>query len=75
MPDFTIKVDEEKGIAYIPKFLREDLGIEIKGIPNSKTAVIFPEGMDLKYVSESLKIILQNIELRREMEKEEEGAD
>jgi len=75
MPDFTIKVNEEKGIAYIPKPLREDLGTEIKGIPNSKTAIIFPEGMDLKYVSESLKILLQNIELRREMEKEEEGVD
>jgi len=75
MPDFTIKINEEKGIAYIPKPLRGDLGTEIKGILNSKTAVIFPKGMDLKYVSESLKILLQNVELRRKMEKEEEGAD
>jgi len=57
------------GQYYIPKEVREALGKELTLIPNSKSAVLYPRHANLGSVIKSVKIILQDLELRHEDDK------
>ena len=70
---FDLRVHPKKQLAYFPKAIVKTLGFELKAIPNAKAMVVYPKNADLKTVIKSLKIILQDLELRVE-ESGDEGA-
>jgi len=61
--EYKIKAGSQ-GHFYIPKVIRETLGNELSLVPNAKAGVIYPKGSDLKEVILSLQIILQDLQLR-----------
>jgi len=63
MVRFRIKVNEKQKLAYIPKEIVEALGFKLVAIPNAKALLLFPEGEKSARVIESVKIILQDLEL------------
>lgn len=77
MAKFTIRVDKKTGMTYFPKEIRQEGFVgEIEGLPNALTFTLIKPGTSLADVARSLRIVLRDIELRREQEKfeEREGA-
>ena len=65
MAKFRIKVDERTGVTYFPKVIRQEGFIgEIEGIPNAFTFTLIKPGTALVDAAKSLKLVLQDIELR-----------
>lgn len=67
MVEFNIKVHEKQGIAYIPKEIRECMGLEFKLTANRTACVLYPKNARLEDVVKSLRIILQDLEHALEM--------
>jgi len=61
--EFGIKVNPVHRLAYLPKILVESLGPDLTVKPDSRVAIIYPRGEDLKLVVSGLRIILQSLEL------------
>ncbi|MBA7560202.1 hypothetical protein ES708_01824 [subsurface metagenome] len=69
MAKFTIKVDKRTGVTYFPKEIRKEGFVgEIEGLPNALTVTLIKPGTNLADVARSLRIVLLDIELRREHE-------
>lgn len=67
MGKFTISIGEKTGIAYFPRQLQEeDFVGRVEGLPNTSTLTLIKPGASLADVERSLKILLQDIELRRQ---------
>jgi len=67
MAKFTIKVDRQTGMTYFPKEIRREGFVgEIEGLPNALTFTLIKPGTKLKDVERSLRIILEDIALRRD---------
>ncbi len=65
MTKFRIKVDERTGVTYFPKVIRQEGFIgEIEGIPNAFTFTLIKPGTALVDAAKSLKLVIQDIELR-----------
>ena len=64
MVEFDIKINEKQRLAYIPRQLVKAFGLKLKLLPNMKCAVLYPEGENPETVVNSLKVILQDLELR-----------
>ena len=61
-----IRIGERTGITYFPKELRESGFVgRIESLPNALTLTLIKPGASLADVEESLKILLQDIALRR----------
>lgn len=72
MAKFTIKVDRQTGMTYFPKEIRQEGFVgEIEGLPNALTFTLIKPGTKLADVERSLRILLQDIKLRREQEEYE----
>jgi len=72
MVRFRQKLDKNKKI-YIPKPLRESGfkdTIEIR--PNTHAAVMYPQGASINNVIKSLEIIIRDLQLQLETEREED---
>jgi len=54
------------GLIYLPKKIRDVLGVYVHIIPGVKAAVIYPANEDLSKVKGSVEIILRKLELRIE---------
>jgi hypothetical protein len=52
------------GLLYLPATVREGLGKRVRLLPDSLAVVVFPEKADLTDVRDSLRIVLQDVELR-----------
>ena len=69
MAKFTIRVDKVTGMTYFPKEIRgEGFVGEVEGLPNALTFTLIKPGTSLADIATSLKIVLQDVELRREQE-------
>jgi len=68
MVKFKVRANPN-GQYYLPKEVREELGERLELICNARAAVIFPEGMSLKTVLQSLEIIKKDLHHRRELER------
>lgn len=67
MGKLAISIGEKTGITYIPKGLREEGFVgRVEGLPNVFTLTLIKPGSKLADVERSLRIVLQDIELRRE---------
>jgi hypothetical protein len=62
--EFKVKVHRKQRQAYIPKAVVEDLGHELRLLPDKNAAVIYPEGKSLAKVLESVRLLLRDLELR-----------
>ena len=72
MAKFRIKVDKRTGVTYFPKEVRQEGFVgEIEGFPNALTFTLIKPGTSLIDVTRSLKIVLQDLELRREQDEYE----
>lgn len=58
------------GLVYIPVALRRELGRQIKIVPNTGAAVLFPQHAQLVHVLKSLEIIRADLLHRLELENE-----
>jgi len=66
MSKFTISIGKKTGIAYFPKHLRQEGFVgRVECLPNAFTLTLVRLGTSLTNVERSLKILLQDIELRR----------
>ena len=61
--EFELKTGPQ-GHVYFRKKIREFFGDKMKLVPNAKAGVIFPEDAHLNDVISSLKVIIQDLELR-----------
>lgn len=67
MGKFTISIGEKTGITYFPKELRKEGFVgRVEGLPNALTLTLIKPGASLTDVEKSLKILLQDIKLRRQ---------
>ena len=66
MPTVKVKVDNESGLGYFPKSIRDDGFIgELEGIANALTFTLIRPGTNLRDIEESLEIVLRDLRLRR----------
>ncbi|MBA7710262.1 hypothetical protein ES703_119201 [subsurface metagenome] len=66
MAKFIIRVDKKTGMTYFPQEIRREGFIgKVECLPNALTLVLIKPGTKLTDVEESLKILLQDIALRR----------
>ena len=72
MVKFKVKANSS-GQYYLPKEVREELGDKLELVCNTKTAVIFSEGISLKTVLGSLELIQRDLHHRRQLEEESQG--
>lgn len=62
-----IRIGERTGITYFPKDLRESGFVgRVESLPNALTLTLIKPGASLADVERSLKILLQDIELRKQ---------
>jgi len=62
------------GLIYLPKEIRDALGLYVELIPDDKATVLYPANEDLSRVKRSVEIILQHLELRIEDQQEKSGG-
>ena len=71
MSKFSISIGKKTGITYIPKDLREEGFVgKVDGFPNALTLILVKPGASLADIERSLRILLQDIRLRKEQERE-----
>jgi len=72
----NIRIDSKTGFAYIPKDLRQE-GYEgdVETIANALTLTFIKPGVSLESAVKSLGIVLQDLELRIEHQKQLEGIE
>jgi len=63
MVEFSLKVNEKQGTAYLPKEIRNAFGLKLKLLPNAEAAAIYREGSDPARVIRSLEHIIENLRL------------
>jgi hypothetical protein len=54
-----------QGHIYLPKRLREEFGRDLKLVPDTHVAILYPADSDLGKVIASLRIIMADLNLRR----------
>ncbi len=69
MVEFELKLPKTQNIVWVPKEIVNALGRNLRLVPNSIAAVVYPEGADLMYVCKSLRIIIADLENRNEVGK------
>lgn len=62
MPDYDISIDEKRGMAYIPKKIRECLGLQLKVTPDYRAAALFPKDADPEEILDSLETLQRHFE-------------
>lgn len=60
--EFNLKTGPQ-GHIYLPKIIRKTLGKNLKLLPNTNTAVIYPENTNPNDVIRSLRIIINDLKL------------
>jgi len=69
MAKVTIRVAPRTGVTYFPNEIRREGFVgEVEGLPNGLTFTLVKPGTKLADVERSLKIVLQDIQLRRKQE-------
>ena len=53
-----------QGHIYFPKIIRQNLGEELKLLPNAEAGAIYPKDADLNRAIQSLEIIIADLKLR-----------
>lgn len=71
MVEFNLKVNEKQGTIYLPKWMREAWGYNLKIRPGLISGAVYPSGASREDVIRSLKHIL--LELKREDEMKKKG--
>ena len=70
MSTVKVKVDNESGLGYFPKSIRDDGFIgELEGMPNTFTLTLIKPGVSLRAIRDSLRVTLDDIENRIRYEK------
>jgi len=64
MVEFRIRIHPEQRLTRIPKILTQTFGSTWCLQPNTKAAIIYPEGVDLETVRRSVELILKDLEFR-----------
>lgn len=62
--EFELKLPKTQNIVWIPSEVVASLGRKLRLVPGSMSAVLYSEGADLRTVCQSLRIIIQDLELR-----------
>lgn len=62
--EFKLKTGPQ-GHIYLPKIIREMLGDNMKFLPNSTAAAVYPENASPEAVIKSLQVIISDLELRK----------
>ena len=66
-----IRINDRTGLTYFPKDIRREGFVgKVEGLCNALTLVLIKPGTKLADVEESLKILLQDIALRRRQRQE-----
>jgi len=71
MVKFKVKANPQ-GQYYFPKEVRQELGKKLELVCNARAGVIFPEGTPLETVLDSLDVIQQDLDHRRELKEKED---
>jgi hypothetical protein len=69
--EFRIHIHPKERQTYFPKILLEHLGPNVSVLPDNRSAIIYRTGDDLMVVAASVRILLQELELQIQWEKEE----
>jgi hypothetical protein len=64
--EITIRISDKVGIAYIPKKLREQFGLQPIILPNYNAAVLYSSDANPEDVIRSLEVLIKHLELRKE---------
>lgn len=66
MVRYELKVTE-RGFVYLPKEVRESLGMDLKLAPNIAAAILFRKDVPLEKVIESVELLLKDLKLEAEL--------
>lgn len=62
MVEFELKVNEKQNTIYVPKWMREAWGHNLKIRPNLISGILYPSNVPLEDVLKSLKVITLDLE-------------
>ena len=62
MVEFDLKVNDKQGTIYLPKWMREAWGYDLKIRPDLISGVMYPSGVPLEDLVKSLKSTIQELE-------------
>lgn len=78
-PAGKIKIVDERGYAYIPKEIREEVNVQGKGeisyFKNANTILLVRRGASRKDILKSIDVLKEDIELRWKEVEEMDGAE
>lgn len=63
MVEFTIKINKKQNSAYIPKELVEALGYSCGATHHGSVLVVYPKGLDVDLILDSLDILKAHFQL------------
>ena len=66
MVEFDIRINPKQRTAYFPRQVVKHLGTKLKLVPNFHAGVIYPKDMDIETVLASIRVIVQDLELRHD---------
>lgn len=72
MVEFKIKINKLQKLCYMPKWLTDNLGYQLKAIPDSVAVLMFSENADPEDVLQSMEII--KAELLHSLALKQKGA-
>jgi len=66
MVEFDLKVNKKQRTAYVPRQVVKNFGTDLKLLPNFHAGVIYSQNEPPANVIASLKVIIQDLELRKQ---------
>jgi hypothetical protein len=73
MVELLLKLPRKQNVVWMPKLVVDSLGRELRLVPGSVVAVLYSNRAKIQDVLESLRIIIQDLELRTRLETENGG--
>jgi hypothetical protein len=68
MVELELKLNDRQNVVHIPRVLTNSMGTRFKIVPNSLAAILYPSDARLEDVLASLRVLVQDLELRAQRE-------
>jgi len=68
MVELELKLNARQNVVHIPRLLTNSMGRRFKIVPNSLAAILYPYDARLEDVLASLRVLIQDLELRTQRE-------
>lgn len=66
MVEFEVRINPDQRVAYIKKEIVDQFGCDLRLMPDTNAAIIFPKGKAISTIIRSVELLLQDLRLKEE---------